>query len=399
MSLKNRVISKKFRVRILLDTVYNALRSDVPGFFVSRYLYLSANKDIGKRAIKKAKIKLQVAIAVERFLQLFYWRGSHGRINSYPRKNSNSRVFNGLSLLYARYRYVTYFGDLREAARLREQIVSLCSSRLKKTAIKKIGLFEVCAAIEGMDFKKISSLFELLENKIQLNPRFLQIKNFVDAVINLTNEESSWVNVIGPNYSSCADCDLIRSVNLNVCLNKPLDFTLCKEDGAVRCDVVYVNKEFLYEGNVFPENADESCAVLRCRIENYAYAASLLEGVDNIFFGSYYRPKTIFINGNANMAQAAVYDLIMRGFKIKLIGVDFFTLKNLYEEEHYSAKKKKAEVNIIERNHDLLSNFAFLKMLHREGVVMAEGSIKTLNKFSIKEYAEAIQENFGFLEY
>jgi hypothetical protein len=224
-----------------------------------------------------------------------------------------------------------------------------------------------------------------------------EIKNFMHAVKGLACRKNNWANIVGPNYSWSRDASCIKASKVNICLNKPIDYRLGDADERVACSVVYVNGQFLLKRKFLPTTSSTSYATIKYRQEDYDSTHALVNEGENILFEPYVRPNKFFINGYANMAQAAAFDLVMSGMKVKLIGVDLFTLEELYTADHHTRDKSKMEMNCVVRTHDLLSNFAFLKMLYREGVLVAQGSVTILNDLSLEEYAQKIQENFGNL--
>ena len=366
------------------------LNRNLLGTSLSRALYKSAAQDVNRLSLHRAKFKLYGAVAIEKLLQLYY--------AFFFRFDTNTSLYNQVPLLYAKYKYEIYFGSFVQAAEIRKSIVFACTSWLENIEKPtRIHAFVVCAAMETMRFEKIVTILDISAQEMRLVSDIEEIQKFMHAVKGLACRKNNWANIVGPNYSWSSDASCIKASEINICLNKPIDYRLGDADERVACNVVYVNGQFLLKRKFLPTTSSTSYATIKCRKEDYDSVHTLVNEGENILFESYVRPNKFFINGYANMAQAAAFDLVMSGMKVKLIGVDLFTLPDLYRADHHTRDKSKMEMNCVVRTHDLLSNFAFLKMLYREGVLVAQGSVTILNDLSLEEYAQKIQENFGNL--
>lgn len=386
-------------LQVLFPQYRKVLYNNLPSCFLSRYLYLCATENVNNMELRRAKLKLHAAVLIEKYLSISRIFLSALRLNLSKKQKQNESVHERIASLYARYRYEIYFGSFIECAKIRKSIVSICASWLRKTPdAAGVSLFVVRAAMEAICFKEVLHILDKFEKQIYKKNEIIEIKKFMQLVCELSSKESNWANIIGPNYNWDKDSPLIKGCEINICLNKTADFLLGYGDENIPCSVVYINRQFLLNKKFLPKNDTNLLAKVKCRKEDYEVTITM--GLENskILFDSYTRPNKFLMNGNSNMAQAAVYDLITQNTKARLVGLDLFTYKKLYQNDHHTREKSKMQMNSIIRTHDPLSNFAFLKILYRERVVVAQGSITVLNDLSIEDYAKKIQDNFGNID-
>lgn len=109
------------------------------------------------------------------------------------------------------------------------------------------------------------------------------------------------------------------------------------------------------------------------------------------------RPQVGWVIGHDNMLQSAAYTILsVLKSKVTVMGCDFYSADTLYANtSHYSAGKSldKLYANQV-LHHDFLSNFLFMKMLWRLGLVEEHGSSTALRRLSVVEYGERISQNF-----
>lgn len=390
-------------IRKIILKLKEVNKSDIPGSIFTKFLYLSVERDMTKRSLIFAYLKLLLAVMIERIRSIIHWFLLFSIRKTAPYVESNILSLYGknlkseISYLYALYKKTTYFGSIEDAAKIRLKIAKKCVEMLEKKKLKLAGCFEFCSVMDILDANRIAKLLDELSTYEKKKPWYTEFKSFLESIEG-SIDSTKKVNIVGPNFKN-SDFKEIKSSDINVFMNKPAGFHVNVPNSLMSVDfsyhLIYVNSEFLKKNKDWVCSGSKEKAIFKIRESDKGHVKNIVNLEPSVIAGYYDRPDKFFINGRSNMVQSATYDLLKGSCNIKLIGVDLYTSEILYENEHYSASKPRNEINIIERRHDLLSNFSFLKFLHGERVLSSTGSVKIVDELTLLEYAKRVQDNLG----
>ena len=249
-----------------------------------------------------------------------------------------------------------------------QQLLAIAEKQYRMTRIKREGKLRL---------KEVISFLKLLIKRRE-NP-----ENFSGKAL-----------IFGPAYDRQTPPGIHHEETL-IRVNQIPDPDLSHFEYKGNCDRLYLNAEF------FEKKRAETIELARrdrLRVylrEKHAEKESMKAGNPSIFY-SYQRPKNLFISGYANMIQGVCYSLLREGFhEARLSGIDFYSGSVLYRAEHYSADKELNETLKTLRKHNLIENFAFIKLLYNVGMITAADKASESVHLSLEEYAEILDERIG----
>lgn len=385
-------------------SIWISLTRSNPLSLVPAILLTRGQQAISQRKLKTAEKLLRRAtsmqllickeIAPQDLLYFFSFAHQHITDKGYARISYRSLQ---IPSLYCIYRYLIYFGEFRDACDVRNELTKKAAEKIRSEPAEQEPYFFVFA-LEQMGLSETCNALMKAKHKTPQQKRIVRsIKEIALHSHATPSKKQPLAYVIGPNANERDLPDISEKREMVVRLNKSPDLTQPSSQTEGYCDAVYLNRDFSKKivDNKIRLLSRKTAFLLR---DSDADLVELVKKKTNDRVNLYRRPNTLLINGHANMVPAATYDLVLKNYFVKILGTDFFTSKQLYNSPHHSSQKEEKETHLILRDHDPLSNFAFLKTLYNEGLVTADGLTSTLNDLSLEEYAGKLQERFGKLQ-
>lgn len=163
----------------------------------------------------------------------------------------------------------------------------------------------------------------------------------------------------------------------------------------------YINKLIsisYYSGRLLNFILNENITIQKYNLK-FVSASSTLN-FDNF---KIYRQDNILLYARPHNLQSVIFDLIIyEPRKIDIMGVDFFTSKNLYQKNYLSTKFENFDKNLFENLseqfcysfciHDVLQNFKIMKILYKKKLINFDQKTKKIIKLNELEYLKKVEK-------
>ena len=297
------------------------------------------------------------------------------------------------------------YSDLVVAANLRRKIIQELYREisLKKNLFKihLISIIENIVYNENGDFDKDILLFKnryICEKDIfkQFYNFFLIInkKNFDQKLINKDDIEYSKliknksISIIGPADINNDQGKTIDSFDLVV---RPIynpDQKLNENFYGKRTDISYYNFGFISKLPEKIKNSSKLLKFINLKVKDKVYEKNKNYRIFKLL-------DPIYFNGSGNAIPNIVFDLIFfNPKKIKIFNSTLYLGKSLYGKDFqiYDGRQKfNITKNYKIRNHDLISQFIFLKIIWLKKLIYFDNSGSDVIKKTVNEYVKEFQ--------
>ena len=321
------------------------------------------------------------------------------------KKNFNNIKYNFFEFLIY-YKYFLIYSDLVVAANLRRKIIQELYRELSfKKYLFKVHLTSIIENIVYQENSNFDKEILFFKNKFicdkdifkQFYDFFLVInkKNITQTIISRDDVEYSKliknksVSIIGPADVNHDQGKTIDSFDLVV---RPIynpDQKLNQNFYGKRTDISYYNFGFISK---LPEKIKHSSKLLK--FINLKVKDKVYEQNKNYRIFKLLDP--IYFNGSGNAIPNIVFDLIFFSpKKIKIFNSTLYLGKSLYGKD-FQIYDGRQNFNLIKnykiRNHDLISQFIFLKIIWLKELICFDNFGSDVIKKTLNEYVKEYQD-------
>ena len=108
-------------------------------------------------------------------------------------------------------------------------------------------------------------------------------------------------------------------------------------------------------------------------------------------------PQDIFVSGEPNMLQNAVWHLLHHFEKVKVEGFNLFTSHQKYSAANTIKIQRSRQLQQLLgfSHHDPIMNWLFLKALWKNGRIETAGTLETILRMSFDQYLDTLHELYG----